>query len=223
MRHELLLGEWVITSDNSGGIGEKPMDFVKAPDAVTAKFAARVALLEQWAANSEPEAVLIHNFSGEEQWQRYVEGIEELLAETGTENVQFSGSSETNIETLQSGIAVTMLGKRKEDVSIKSLEWFVYGVPLTGEDVLLKTHQLADLKKLSDARASRLIERLWPVGSKGIGYEAKRLLGEEIHSDHSINMNASAGPSTCVLIGVRGGNRNRLAEHFGRYIYPIHS
>ncbi|PSL40598.1 alpha-ribazole kinase [Planomicrobium soli] len=221
MRHELLLGDWVVTSDNSGGIGEKPMDFVKAPDGLTAKFAARVALLEQWAAGSEPKAVLLHNFSGEEQWHRYIEGIKELLAETGTKNVQFSGSSETNIATMQSGIAVTMIGKRKYEIAAETLEWFVYGMPLVGEDVLLKKEQLADLKKLSEARASGLVKQLWPVGSKGIGYEAKRLLGEEIAPIAGINLEASAGPSTCVLIGALKEMRDQLVEHFEAYIYPI--
>lgn len=221
MRHEMLLGEWVVTSDNSGGIGEKPMDVVKAPDLLTAKFAARVALLEQWAAGSDPEAVLLHNFSGEEQWHRYVAGVEEVLAETGIKNVQLSGSSETNIATLQSGIAVTMLGKQKQKLSTETLEWFVYGVPLVGEDVLLKKEQLADLKKLSEAKASGLIERLWPVGSKGIKYEAKQLLGEEILSVAGVDIEASAGPSTCVLIGARKGKQDQLIRHFGIHVFPI--
>ncbi|WP_186725509.1 alpha-ribazole-5-phosphate synthase [Planomicrobium sp. CPCC 101110] len=222
MRHELMLGEWVITSDNSGGIGEKPMDFVQAPDRLTAKFAARVALLEQWAAGSEPEAVLLHNFSGEEQWLRYIAGVEDVFAEARIENVQISGSSETNIATLQSAIAVTMLGRRKQEGRTGPLEWYVYGVPLVGEAVLLKAEQLADLKKLSEARASGLIESLWPIGSKGIGHEARRLFGEDINSVPGLDIKKSAGPSTCVLIGFRKEMAGQLSGHFGKHLYPIH-
>ncbi|MDN7241818.1 alpha-ribazole-5-phosphate synthase [Planococcus sp. N028] len=222
MRHELRLGEWIVTSDNSGGIGEKPLDFVKAPDKVTAKFAARVALLEQWAAQSEPEAVLLHNFSGEAQWNRYVEGIEELLFEAGIKNIQLTGSSETNVETLQSAIGVTMLGKRQREENSEPLKWFVYGMPLVGKDVLEKKEQLADIKKINEARLNRLVERLWPVGSKGIAKEAELLFGKQITPVADVDVHASAGPSTCVLIGVREENTEALKGHFGIHIYPLH-
>nr|WP_316046884.1 hypothetical protein [Planococcus glaciei] len=91
-----------------------------APDRITAKFAARVALLEQWAAGSEPEVILLHNFSGEAQWNRYVEGIKEQFEEIGIEMPQLAGSSETNMPTLQSGIAVTMLGRQKENFLLRA-------------------------------------------------------------------------------------------------------
>ncbi|MGB6407055.1 MAG: alpha-ribazole-5-phosphate synthase, partial [Planococcus donghaensis] len=106
MRHELLIDGLVITSDNSAAIGRKEQDVVQVSDAVTAKFAARVALLEQWAAGSEPQAVLIHNFSGTSSWDAYVEGVTELFAEAQSALPAISGSTETNMPTVQSGIAV---------------------------------------------------------------------------------------------------------------------
>ena len=52
MRNAIDIGNgFIVTTDNSGGIGEKPGDIVAVPDRVTAYFAARVALLEQWASS----------------------------------------------------------------------------------------------------------------------------------------------------------------------------
>ena len=103
--------DFVVTTDNSGGIGEKPHDLVAVPDQVTAYFAARVALLEQWAAHADPVSVLIHNFTGPDSWAAYVKGVEQAFAEAGCELPPITGSTETNMELLQSAFAVTMIGE----------------------------------------------------------------------------------------------------------------
>ncbi|MCP2033709.1 hypothetical protein L1279_000692 [Planomicrobium sp. HSC-17F08] len=221
MRHELKLGEWVITSDNSAAIGEKPQDAVAAPDKLTAKFAARVALLEQWAAGSEPEVVLLHNFSGEAQWSRYVEGIKEQFEEIGIEPPQLAGSSETNMPTLQSGIAVTLLGRQKRELQREGLQWFIYGKPLVGPDVLKKPEQLADLGKIHDALNKGIIERVWPVGSKGIANEAERLFGRKLTLSADVDLEVSGGPASCVLMGVQQKQVESIKHHFGTYVYLL--
>lgn len=221
MRHELVIGDWVVTTDNSAGIGEKPMDTIAAPDKLTAKFAARVALLEQWAAGSEAEAVLLHNFSGADQWQKYMEGIEELLEEAGVQGIPVKGSSETNIDTLQSAIGVTILGKRVRVPADVDLDWFVYGVPLIGRDVLERSEEVANLKIIREACEGRMVERIWPVGSKGIAQEMELVMGRQVEIIAGIDVQASGGPSTCVLLGVRPGKSEELYKHFGSHLYPI--
>lgn len=221
MRHELQIGEWVITSDNSAAIGEKPQDAVTAPDRLTAKFAARVALLEQWAAGSEPEVILLHNFSGKAQWNRYVEGITEQFKEIGLETPQLAGSSETNMPTLQSGVAVTMLGRQKRELPAEGLQWFIYGKPLVGPDVLDKREQIADVKKIYDALNKGIIEQIWPVGSKGIASEAERLLGRKLTLSAEVDLEVSGGPASCVLIGVRLEQIESMKQHFGTYIFSL--
>lgn len=222
MRHELALGDWVVTSDNSAAIGEKPADAVFAPDAVTAKFAARVALLEQWAAGSEPEAILLHNFSGEAQWARYMEGIAELFKELGRPLPQQAGSSETNMATLQSGIAITMMGKRKRRVeSAEGLAWYAYGKPLVGNAVLEQKDQVADLGKIAAALDSGLVRRVWPVGSKGIERETALLFGREAVVFADVDTKVSAGPASCVLIGVSSVEKETLERHFGNILFPL--
>lgn len=221
MRHELVVGDWVVTTDNSAGIGEKPMDTIAAPDKLTAKFAARVALLEQWAAGSEAEAVLLHNFSGADQWHKYMEGIEELLEEAELQGIPVKGSSETNIATLQSAIGVTIFGRRIRPAADVPLDWFVYGVPLSGQDVLDRSDEVANLKILREAWESGTVERIWPVGSKGIAQEMELLMGRQIELSVDIDIRASGGPSTCVLIGVRPDRILELKRHFGSNLYPI--
>jgi hypothetical protein len=222
MRHELQLGDWIVTSDNSAAIGEKPADIVFASDAITAKFASRVALLEQWAAGSEPEALLLHNFSGESQWERYLEGITQLFAELGRALPQYAGSSETNMPTLQSGIAVTMLGKRMRELQEpSSLFWYIYGEPLVGQAVLEQSERMADLKKIAEAMADGLIQRVWPIGSKGIAREAELLFGQKVFISAEVDAEASAGPASCVLIGVASADGKPLEAHFGGRLFPL--
>lgn len=222
MRHELQLGDLIVTSDNSAAIGEKPADAVFAAAAMTAKFAARVALLEQWAAGSEPEAILVHNFSGEAHWKLYLEGITELFTELGRPLPQLAGSSETNMSTLQSGVAVTMLGKRVRKVEQPDgLYWYIYGKPLVGKAVLEQSESKADLKKIAGALSAGLIQSVWPVGSKGIAHEAELLFGQPVHVSANVDMAASAGPASCVLIGAPSTDREALQVHFGDCVFPI--
>ncbi|WP_203332142.1 alpha-ribazole-5-phosphate synthase [Planococcus beigongshangi] len=221
MRHELQLDGWIITTDNSAGIGEKPLDAVKAPAFITAKFAARVALLEQWAAGSEPQAVLLQNFSGASQWGRYIAGIEELFEEAGLDLIPITGSSETNMETLQSGIAVTMLGKRVRDIGYSDLQWFAYGMPLAGDEVLKNIDQIADLKKIHGAVQQKMISRLWPVGSKGIAAEVELMMGKAVSVTADLDLVASGGPAASVLIGIREEKVEAAKEYLGEPFYPL--
>ncbi|ANU22386.1 alpha-ribazole-5-phosphate synthase [Planococcus donghaensis] len=222
MRHELLIDGLVITSDNSAAIGRKEQDVVQVSDTVTAKFAARVALLEQWAAGSEPQAVLIHNFSGASSWEAYVEGVTELFVEAQLVLPAISGSTETNMPTVQSGIAVTMIGKElRKYMSVDSLDWFVYGVPLVGQEVLTHVHQTANLALLKKALDTSLVERIWPVGSKGISKEFELLMKRPVKILTSVDSKKSSGPASCVLVGVQHDNLEQARRYFGEHMYSI--
>lgn len=222
MRHELLIDGFVITSDNSAAIGGKEQDVIKVSDAVTAKFAARVALLEQWAAGSEPQAILIHNFSGASSWDYYVEGVTELFAEAQSALPLISGSTETNMPTVQSGISITMIGKeQRKQMSVGSLQWLVYGVPLVGQEVLTNVHQTANLALLKKALDLSLVERVWPVGSKGIAEELELLMKRPVKIPTLLDTKKSSGPATCVLVGVQHENAERALRYFGEHVYLV--
>ncbi|RLQ90547.1 alpha-ribazole-5-phosphate synthase [Planomicrobium sp. Y74] len=221
MRHELIIDDLVVTTDNSAAIGEKEFDEIKSPDRIVAKFSARVALLEQWAAGSEPLALLLHNFSGAGQWDEYVSGIEELFREAGLQPIPIKGSSETNISTLQSGISVTILGKKSREVSYINLTWFVYGLPLTGRDVMDKPGDVADMKLLNQLLKEEIIEALWPVGSKGIEAEIEAMAGKPVTPIAGLDLQASGGPSTAVLIGVSHEKNELLKKYKVEPLFPL--
>lgn len=223
MRNAIALGDgFVVTTDNAGGIGEKSHDLVSVPDRVTAYFAARVTLLEQWAAHADPVSVLIHNFSGESSWASYVAGVEDVFRESNLEIPVITGSTETNMELMQSAVAVSMIGRQRLVEEVDELEWYVYGTPLVGNEVLDRRDEIASLRLIKEAVDRGIIRRIWPVGSEGVLAEYRKLKedpGIEIKAD--VDLLASAGPSTAVLIGMPADGIEQAQPYFSGPIHKI--
>lgn len=224
MRNAIDIGNGlIITTDNSGGIGEKPGDLVAAPDRLTAYFAARVALLEQWAAHAEPISILIHNFSGNDSWENYVGGIRDLFTEAGLETPPISGSSETNMTLLQSAMAVTIIGEKTEPLSDEDSNWFTYGTPLVGHEVLDCAEEVASLRLLKEAIDKGMVQRIWPVGSQGILQEVHSMTGDEIAKVKSeLDLTKTAGPSTVVLLAIPKTKIDEAKVFFGNLLKELH-
>ncbi len=221
-RNALQLGGFVITTDNSGGIGEKTDDLVAVPDRITARFATRVALLEQWTAGAEPEAVLLHNFSGDASWDRYCEGIRDVFDEIGTPTPQITGSSETNMQLRQSAVAVTLFGKQTLEPGLSKGDWYTYGTPLVGSDVLIREPEIASLAVLNEARRTGLLQRIWPVGSSGILTEWRAATGNPVAETASVlDLTSSAGPATVVLLQIHPSQLAGAKHHFGTLLHPL--
>ena len=204
MRNAIELGAgFIVTTDNSGGIGEKSADIVAAPDRVTAYFAARVALLEQWASHAEPVTILIHNFSGSASWEKYVAGVTDIFHEAGLEVPQISGSTETNMELMQSALAVTMIGAKQASSLDEACTWFTYGTPLVGHEVLEQPDAIASLRLIKEAMECGIIQQIWPVGSSGILEEVRQMTDdEEVQVETALDKTKTAGPSTVVLLAI---------------------
>lgn len=217
MRNARIIDQLVITSDNSGAIGEKPMDVVSVPDTVASYYSTRVVLLEQLAANALPFEIILLNFTGQDAWQRYVEGIEKVFREVELPIPTISGSSETNIPTLQSGFGLTMIGKlqRRKDLNEK-LHWYSYGYPLVGDNLLARLHQVADLKKVIQAMESNDISAIMPVGSKGVRHELQQFtdVDETVLEQLPYDASTSAGPSTVILVAVNDQQQKELEKIF---------
>ncbi|MFJ7825571.1 hypothetical protein [Psychrobacillus sp. NPDC096623] len=219
MRNAVLLPNgFVLTTDNSAGIGEKIEDVVSTPDEIVSYFAARVALLEQWAAGATPLSIVVHNFSGNQSWVKYVDGIEKLFNEIGVKCPEITGSSETNMETLQSAIAVTMIGEKVEEYFAK-IQWYAYGKPSVGAEVIKNSDKIANLKKIREAINTGLVHQVWPVGSNGIKGECERL---GLHGNLvDWDVEKSGGPATIVLLGVDISKEKEAKLHFGDYFEAI--
>ena len=224
MRNAIEIGnDFIVTTDNSGGIGEKQGDIVSVPDRVTAYFAARVALLEQWSANAEPVSVLIHNFSGSFSWENYVQGVKDLFLEAGLGVPTISGSTETNIELVQSAVAVTMIGKKKEVSLVDDLTWFTYGVPLVGDEVMARADEVASLCKIHEAIKGEIVHRIWPVGSRGIAKEVRAMSkNSEALVESALDTAKSAGPSTVVFLAIPVAKIAAAKNLFGEHLKELH-
>lgn len=223
MRNAIEIGNgFIVTTDNSGGIGEKPGDIVAAPDHVTAYFAARVALLEQWASNAEPVTIMIHNFSSSASWDKYVAGVTDLFQEAGLAVPAISGSTETNMELVQSAVAVTMIGERKEQSSDAEVTWFTYGTPLVGNEVLERKEEVASLRLLRDALVDGIVQQIWPVGSSGILQEVRQMTGDGVAQVETVlDPTKSGGPATVVLVAIPVGRIIEAEELFGGLLNKI--
>ncbi|MGE7917351.1 alpha-ribazole-5-phosphate synthase [Viridibacillus sp. NPDC093762] len=222
MRNAMQLSNgFIVTTDNSGAIGEKEQDVVQVPDDVTSYYSARVTLLEQWAAGAEPEAIVMHNFSSEASWGRYVKGITQLFVELSLPVPPIKGSSETNMPTLQSGVAITMIGAPIRPLTdVKKLHWFTYGKPLVGNELLEHPEYIANLLLVKKALDSNIIGHIWPVGSKGIHSEIRSLLGD-VPFSCSLDCEKTAGPATVILLGISEEQVTSAEQHFGPLLEPI--
>lgn len=196
----------VMTSDNSGAIGEKPLDEVNVPYEVVAYYAFRTAVIDCFSAGALPVSVVIHNFCGDEAWEKLKAGALQGLAEIDV-NAEVTGSTESNMSLQQSAVAVTVLGERIRDFSEVSspVEWMLAGKPLVGMEVVEQDAEIAPLCLARSYLDDPSVAVIWPVGSKGIAAEWARMceqLGVEIPMpEFGADVNKSAGPATCWIVG----------------------
>ncbi|MBD8035271.1 hypothetical protein H9635_00875 [Solibacillus sp. A46] len=201
MRNAIEVNGLIVTIDNSGCIGTKEHDLVKVPNEITAYFTARTAILEQLCAGAIPVQLLMANFSGDNVWNEYAEGFKKAFNEMALNMPPLTGSSETNFSALQSAVSLTIIGEKQFSGDRTNCLYYIVGEPLVGNDVVENLDKIANLKELFEGLQSGIIEAIWPTGSKGIGTEIKRFIGEEYSA--AINLEASAGPSCAVLVAVK--------------------
>lgn len=221
MRNAVIIDQqYVVTVDNSGCIGEKEQDVVKASNELTAYYSARVGLFEQWCAGSQPTHLFLSNFTGDDAWKDYEKGIAKAFEEIGEKMPPLSGSTESNFQSLQSGISLMMVGKIIRDLSAELCEWFIVGKPLVGHEVIEQQENVAKLSEIYLLIKLGILERVWPVGSKGIGAELERLFNG-FQVECSLPLEKSSGPATCVIIAVKKENVEQFKENITAPIEQI--
>lgn len=217
--HDELL---VIACDSLGGIGPKQHDMVKVPAEIVGQYTVRGPLMEVLAAGARPMAVI--NTLGVEMMPTgaaIVQGIrKELVLSRLPAEILVTGSTEENVKTCQTALGITVLGKasRSELRLGKSFAGDVVaclGKPLVGEEVLLGAP--ADTQLLFELLALPWLHEILPVGSKGIGHEARALaagadLTLALALDLKLDLEKSAGPSTCLLVTLAEKQLSALQE-----------
>ncbi|MGE7024097.1 hypothetical protein [Solibacillus cecembensis] len=211
MRNAIQVGALIVTIDNSGCIGEKSHDEVQVPHQMTGYFTARTAILEQWCAWAMPIQLVVANFSGDDAWQPYINGFQQVFSEINEPMPPITGSSETNFQALQSAVSLTMLGEKAFVSNDTNCRYFVVGEPLVGEEVVNNPKKIAALGELYTGLKEGIIQALWPTGSKGIGIEIERFTGSDTY-EINLPLQKSAGPSCAVLAAVNEQNIPRFFE-----------
>ena len=205
----VLDGDLVVATDSIGGIGPKPADTVLADPATVAHFALRVPLLEVLCAGARPIAV-VDDLCVELRptGEPMIAEIRRLATEAGVHPDAVTGSTEDNVATAATGIAVTVLGRlgasgllsggsQPGDVVLCA------GQPLSAprDDIRIGHPGQVPVTTVLAALTSGLVHDALPVGSRGLAWEVPELAAglavEWLQS--TIARDDSAGPASCVL------------------------
>ena len=215
----------VVGCDVSGGIGPKPNDLIQVSGEIVGTFTTRVALMEVISTGASPFSVInTLTTSYQQKGQEILAGIRKQAREVGLSEEMINGSTEDNVNTRETGVGITVIGKvEKDKLSIANTEAediiVSLGIPLVGEQVLNKKDKIADLNDLLTLCSHDIIHEIIPVGSKGIKYEAE-LLAEmsgllfKERKQEDIDLSASAGPGTVLLASLSRENINKIKDNF---------
>ncbi|WP_426351172.1 AIR synthase related protein [Alloiococcus sp. CFN-8] len=201
----------VIACDSCGGIGKKERDVVKASPYIVGETTTRVALMELLAVNAIPKSITLTIASepyptGDE----IIKGAKEELEASGYKNLPMAISTEKNIPTCQTALGITLIGlcnnaSLRICTSKAEDEVYCLGRPLVGNEVLnVQASELITPKDIKALSSMEGIHDIIPVGSKGILGEIELLCKSNDYTfiseaEVSIDMNKSAGPSTCLI------------------------
>lgn len=216
--------ELVITSDNSGAIGEKPHDAVNTSNTVVGHCACRVAVMECLAAGGDVRAVVMQNFTDHEAWRDYKHRVEQVLDELGLDKVPITGSTESNFASLQSGLGLTVIGTRAmtQEYEFTGEEAFaVIGKPLVGNEVLERPDEVAPLWLFQRLCQLELVKAILPAGSKGVAAAWRNWTKRANRLDCALDLEKSAGPATCFLIAFDKGNEAKIKEIAGSFFHRL--
>ena len=218
-------GSIVLACDSVGGIGPKEHDSFPAEAWTTAHFATRVPLLEVICAGGQPLAVInALCIAGDETGQEMIEAVRALAAEAGVPAHAVSGSTEDNVPTTATGIGVTVLGRLTGATERRSRPGDVVlcaGLPRSApEHTLYPGHpEVVPIPEVQAAVATGIAHDALPVGSKGLVWEVQQLAATsnlEVHwaPERPVDVHASGGPSSCVLLSCSAADADRLRASF---------
>lgn len=226
----------VIACDTSASIGQKEHDQLQVPNSLVGQLAARVVLLELLAVGAKPELML--NLAGNEKQptaEMFLQGIQAELYQAGLSEVAINGSTEENMSTTMSALAVTLIGKAKKKAlrihQIKAGHYaFQVGLPLVGPAVLRCWQKLPSYDDMLwlNQFAFEKISEIVPIGSKGSLDEGQQVARENdlqflLHPQVGVDTKASAGPATSWLIVGKQQIEAKLKERFGQAVWCIGS
>ena len=214
----------VISSDSSGGIGNKKNDVVKTDPEIVGYFAAQVSLMELIALGAKPISVIdTLSVEMEDTGRRILNGIKEALKplDLDVENV-ITGSTEENFPVSVTGMGITIIGIIDKESFLwpetnRQLIAVVVGLPKVGDEILKDRNNIMSVGETLKLKEKFYIKEILPVGSKGILYELKEVartngLEYTLEDNISIDLYKSGGPSTCVIVSIKEEDIKKLKE-----------
>ena len=221
-----------IACDSLGGIGPKPGDTVRASGYVVGRFSCRVPLMELLALGAEPVAISCCLCVEPEPLGREImTGVREELRAAGlAEAVSLTGSTEKNVATSQTGVGMTvvgMIGPARWGLAGTGDLVLAVGEPRVGGAVALDDRAVADIPTLRLILGHSAAGDVVPVGSRGIAAEARDLAFRSglcfVPAPSCIlDLAASAGPSTVLLVTAAPGLRQAVERHLAGSGRPVH-
>lgn len=210
-------GHAIVTgSTSSGAIGPKQLDKVKVTGNVLGKFLARVALMDVTATGAFP--LLLSVTMGVEKdptGNQILEGIRKETRLLGLDpNQVLLENTEDNIETVQTGVGLTVVGFANEPElrlarTCPGDKIVAIGRPKVGEEVIpAEAHgEIADLRNVGQLVQRKYVHDIAAVGTFGIAAEARMMaygVGRQLklYEVDGLDLNKSAGPATVVLASV---------------------
>lgn len=131
------------------------------------------------------------------------------------EQLPVTGSTESNFPLSQSAVGINVIGLRQGETpdfsAYGKVSVGLVGLPLLGHEVLSRSEDIAPLSLFHRLSAIHDVV-LWPVGSKGVLHELKRMIHElnlPVHAGSlpgksflpaEVDGYKSGGPGTCFLI-----------------------
>ncbi|RKD30593.1 AIR synthase related protein [Thermohalobacter berrensis] len=223
----------VVSCDSSGGVGNKERDVIKVPPNVLGYFTSHVALSEVISVGAEPMTI-INTLSVEmdNTGMKILKGIKEAIKPLNLdENKIITGSTEENFPVCQTGMGITVIGiinkSKLNSINIpKNSMVVVAGIPKVGNEVKMGDNEILSVSTLIKLREKSYVYDILPVGSKGILYEINEMartngLKYILNKDIDIDLNKSAGPSTCAVLSVDKNRFKDLKESFNIPIRTI--
>ncbi len=216
----------VIACDSTGAIGSKKYDQVKVDNRLIGYTSSMVALMEVLAFGARPVTV-VNNLCVEMEpsGREILVGVRDALEELDEFNMEYlTGTTEENIESLQTGIGITVIGIKPRELSYRTEAGdlaVVLGLPKLGdeirEDMEEGLNEIMTVRKMVELRKKPYIKEILPVGSKGIAYEWAELcrtnsLDSEIIPDLMLNLGKSAGPASCSIVSLREEDFEKLEK-----------
>ncbi len=227
----------IIACDSNASNGEKPNDMHSNYYEEAAVSALKVPVMEVLASGATP-LVVVNNLCVEMEptGKKIIEIMKQELESCGLwDKLQFTGSTEDNMKTTQTGIGVTViglvsgkylkLGRTKPDDLVACIGFPQSGIYDRYSERDSKIAKISTVVKLSKLE---YIHEILPVGSKGVRYESNELAkyvqcSFKEKDTVEIDLATSAGSSTAVLVSLDKENVMRLKNDIDEPVYEIGS